>query len=79
MGMVLQSVPLTQLAAQYRFLPYEEIASVRILKQVPARLELALRDGRSIALHETWSGDLLTKESRDMLFAALRPYIPANA
>ncbi|HEX5542995.1 MAG TPA: M48 family metallopeptidase [Micromonospora sp.] len=61
------SVPLAELATQHRFLPFEEIASVTVTREVPLRAELALHDGSTLALKESWSGELLEKNSRDTL------------
>jgi Zn-dependent protease with chaperone function len=63
--------PVTELAARHRFLPFEEVASAGVAKRVPLRAELVLHDGRRIAVQETWSGEQLTKESRDVLLRVL--------
>jgi Zn-dependent protease with chaperone function len=60
-----------ELAARNWFLPYEEVASASVSKRVPLRAELVLHDGRRVAVHETWSGEQLTKDSRDVLLSVL--------
>jgi hypothetical protein len=75
---MVQSASVTAIAAHGRFIGYEEVASARIVKVVPAKVELTLHSGRAVKLHEAWSGDLLTKESRDNLFAALAPFRDAQ-
>ncbi|MBB5871167.1 Zn-dependent protease with chaperone function [Allocatelliglobosispora scoriae] len=72
MHAALGSTPIPELARRHRFLPYEEIAAVKIEKEVPVRATLTLHDGNVVALHETWTGDQLTKQSRDNLLQALR-------
>jgi len=52
------------LAERYRFLPYEEIATVVIEKRTPIRARLTLHDGRVIELREKWDGEDLEKNSR---------------
>jgi Zn-dependent protease with chaperone function len=68
---LLAAAPLAELAARHRFLPYEEVASASVAKRVPLRAELVLHDGRRVDLQETWSGEQLTKESRDVLLKVL--------
>jgi hypothetical protein len=68
---LLAQAPVAELAAQHRFLPYEELASASVAKRVPLRAELVLHDGSRIAMQETWSGEQLTKESRDVLLRVL--------
>ena len=58
-----QEAPVLELAKRYGFLPYDEIAGAVVEKETPARLRLTLHDGRSVTIHETWSGDRLTKDS----------------
>jgi hypothetical protein len=69
------SGPVADLAARHRFLPYEEIASAKLGKRVPIRVELRLHDGSAIALRGTWSGDRLTKDSDALMYEAVRPYL----
>jgi Zn-dependent protease with chaperone function len=60
-----------ELAARHWFLPYEEVASASVARQVPLRAELVLHDGRRIEVQETWSGEQLGKDSRDVLVKVL--------
>lgn len=66
------SAPVEELARRHRFLAFEDVASVTVLKEVPVRLEVGLHDGRTVKLEESWTGDLLTKQCRDNLVAGLR-------
>jgi Zn-dependent protease with chaperone function len=63
----LRSAPLTELAKRYTFVPYEEIVSVTVAKQVPLRATLLMRNGEQLELKEGWTSDLLHKQSRDVL------------
>lgn len=60
-----------ELAAGHWYVPYEEVASVTVTKRTPVRADLVLHDGRQIAVHETWTGELVTKDSRDVLLEVL--------
>jgi hypothetical protein len=64
-----------ELARRHWFLPYEEIAVAKVLKQVPVRVELTLHNGQSVSLRETWGGEDLGKGSRDVLLAAVAPFV----
>lgn len=75
----LQSGPVVELAKASWFLPYEEIGSAKIVKASPIRVDLTLRDGRTVTVHEAWTGDRLTKESSEALQAAVQPYLAAGA
>ena len=67
MKALVSAVPLTKLAEQHRFLPYEEFRKVTITKQVPIRAVIELHGGRTVELKESWTGDELHKGSRDVL------------
>ncbi len=66
---------MADLARRHWFLPYEEIAAAKITKNVPIRIELTLHNGQSMELRESWSGENLSKESRDLLRAAVAPFV----
>ncbi|GAA4679258.1 M48 family metallopeptidase [Phytohabitans rumicis] len=66
------SAPVEQIAAQHRFLPYEEITAVTFTKRVPLRADIGLHGGQTIALHETWGSELIAKDSRDLLESVLK-------
>ncbi len=68
---LLAQVRAADLAARHWFLPYEEVASATVAKKVPLRGELVLHDGRRIELQESWSGEQVTKDSRDVLLMVL--------
>ncbi|MBV1852083.1 M48 family metallopeptidase [Catellatospora tritici] len=64
---MISSTPLAELAQAHRFVPYEEITKVTVTKQVPIRATIQLHSGQTIELRESWSGDELHGESRDVL------------
>src|SRR6266508_4287574 len=72
---LVQSAPVAELARRHWFLPYEEVAAAKIVKQVPVRVELTLHNGQSVSLHETWGGEDLGNESRKILKAAVAPFV----
>lgn len=61
--LLVSSASPSQLAKDHRFLPYEEVVSARITKNVPLRIALTLHDGTTVAIHETWTGEQLGKSS----------------
>lgn len=75
---LVQSTPPSQLAKDNRYLPYEEVASVRITKNVPLRIELHLHDGTVVAVHETWTGEQLGKSTDALRGVAERLAGPAS-
>ena len=74
---LVRSAPVTELADQNQFIPYEEIAAARLIRRTPLRVELRLNDGRTVTLHETWGGGRLTADSADLLFQAVGSYLEA--
>lgn len=68
---LVSSAPVAEIAAQHQFLPFEEVVSATVQKEVPLRAELVLHGGRRVALREAWSSELLEKESRDTLLKVL--------
>ncbi|MEO3780432.1 hypothetical protein ABGB16_27180 [Micromonospora sp. B11E3] len=66
---LVESVPVAELASRHAFLPYEEVTSVTVKRQVPLKAELTLHGGRTVALQELYSSELLEKRSRDTLLA----------
>ena len=74
-----RSGSVAELASLSWFLPYEEVAAATVVKKTPIRVDLTLRDGRTVAVHEAWSGDRLTRDSADALHAAVAPYVPEGA
>ncbi|GIG09962.1 Zn-dependent protease [Catellatospora coxensis] len=74
MKAMIASMPLTKIAEMNRFVPYEEVRKVTIVKQVPIRATIELHDGRSIELKESWTGDELHKKSREVLHQVFAQY-----
>ncbi|WP_433219094.1 M48 family metallopeptidase [Dactylosporangium sp. CS-047395] len=73
---ILQSAPVAQLAKQHRFVAYEDIRAAEVLKNVPIKVRLILHSGETLELAETWTGESLDKNDRELLAAALAPYLP---
>jgi hypothetical protein len=69
----------TALAERYRFIAYEDIASVQLVKKIPVRVDIALHAGETIQLHQGWTGETLAKDSDEMLRQALAPFVTAGA
>ncbi|MFI5915889.1 M48 family metalloprotease [Dactylosporangium sp. NPDC051541] len=76
---LIRSAPVAQLARQWRFLAYEDVAAAAILKNVPIKVALTLHSGETLELAETWTGESLDKNDRELLAAALDPYLPSPA
>jgi hypothetical protein len=72
---LVNSAPAAELARRHWFLPFEEIAVAKLLKNVPVRVELTLHNGQSVSLRETWGGEDLSKDSREILRAAVAPFV----
>ncbi|MGC4803634.1 M48 family metallopeptidase [Micromonospora sp. DT233] len=66
------SVPVAELATRHPFLPYEEITSVVVRREVPLKAELTLHGGRTMAMQELFSSEFLGKHSRDALVSLFR-------
>ncbi|MBE1486374.1 M48 family metallopeptidase [Plantactinospora soyae] len=71
---LVDSAPIAELASRHQFMPFEEVATATVRKQVPLKAELVLHDGRRVALQEGWSSELLEKHSRDTLLKALKSF-----
>src|SRR5262249_57146903 len=57
---LVQSAPVAELARQYQFLPYENIARADIVKRVPMRFQITLHSGQTVAIHTQLTADHLT-------------------
>ncbi|MGC5049899.1 M48 family metallopeptidase [Micromonospora sp. DT48] len=64
---LLESTPVATLATWHQFLPYEEMRSVAVTREIPLKAELTLHDGRTVALQELYGSVLLERHSRDNL------------
>lgn len=64
---LLESTPVATLAARHQFLPYEEMVSVQVTRQIPLKAEVTLHGGRTVALQELYGSVLLERHSRDNL------------
>ncbi|MEU2610457.1 M48 family metallopeptidase [Micromonospora sp. NPDC007271] len=61
------AVPVGELASRHPYLPYEEITSVEVTREVPLKATLTLYDGRTVQVQELMSSEFLEKHSRDTL------------
>ncbi|SBT51038.1 M48 family metallopeptidase [Micromonospora narathiwatensis] len=59
--------PVGEVAARYPYLPYEEITSVEVRREVPLKATLTLFDGRVVQVQELMASEFLEKHSRDTL------------
>ncbi|MBQ1025628.1 M48 family metallopeptidase [Micromonospora sp. C95] len=64
---LLESTPVATLATRHQFLPYEELVSVNVTREIPLKAELTLHGGRTVALQELYGSELLERHSRDNL------------
>lgn len=71
---VLRSGTVVQLAAYHRFVPFDELATAVVHKEIPVKLSLEFRDGSTMELQEAWTGDTLSKDSGKQLIAHVRAY-----
>jgi Zn-dependent protease with chaperone function len=69
----------TALASQYRFVAFEEVASVQLVKKIPVRVDITLHSGETIPLHQGWTGETLAKDSDEVLRQALAPFTAGGA
>ncbi|HEY7224318.1 MAG TPA: M48 family metallopeptidase [Micromonosporaceae bacterium] len=65
-----------QFAGRYPFVAYETVVSVNVTRQSPVRVEVGLHGGATLSLQETWTGESLGKNDRDVLVAGLRSRLP---
>jgi hypothetical protein len=56
-----------ELATRHPYLPYEEITSVEVTREVPLKATLTLYDGRTVQVQELMASEFLEKHSRDTL------------
>ncbi|MEV6521346.1 M48 family metalloprotease [Longispora sp. NPDC051575] len=62
MSELLAAGPVAELAARSRWLPFEEIASTRVMKESPVQVELTLHGGGTLLVKETWGSEYLGKK-----------------
>ncbi|WP_028051259.1 M48 family metallopeptidase [Cellulomonas sp. URHD0024] len=74
---VLRSASVEQLITTHRFVPFDDLASAVVHKEIPVKLTLAFRDGSTMELQEPWTGETLSKDSAKQLIAHVRAYAPA--
>ncbi|WP_433127103.1 M48 family metallopeptidase [Micromonospora sp. CA-240977] len=69
---LVESVSMAELTAGHTFLPYEEIVSVDVKREVPLKAEVTLHGGRVMAMQELMASELLEKQSRNTLLRVFR-------
>jgi Zn-dependent protease with chaperone function len=74
---LVQSAPVAELARDNAFLPFEEIAAATVVKTTPIRVELTMRDGRTLRIFEAWTGERLAKNSSEVLHEVIKPFLAA--
>ena len=72
---LLRSGEVADIAARNRYLAFEDIREAAIIKAGPVRVDLTLHDGTVVRVHETWSGERLTKDSDQAFLAGVYPYV----
>jgi Zn-dependent protease with chaperone function len=72
---LLRSGEIQDVAARNRYIAFEDIREAVIVKAGPVRVDLTLHDGSVVTVHETWSGERLTKDSDQALLAGVYPYV----
>ncbi|MFD2767384.1 M48 family metallopeptidase [Micromonospora eburnea] len=73
---LVRAEPVSEVAARHPYLPYEEITSVEVTREVPLKATLTLYDGRVVQVQELMASEFLEKHSRDTL---LRVFERINA
>ncbi|GLW30145.1 M48 family metallopeptidase [Actinoplanes regularis] len=53
--------PPAELTARYRYVAFEDVATVRIDREVPVNATLLLHDGRTVTFQERWTSDKVGK------------------
>ena len=76
---VAQSASLEVLSRQYYFLPYEDVVAVTRTKNVPMHLQVRTHNGQTMEINQTLTGDLVTKESLQLLLTGLHSRLPASS
>ncbi|MFJ8581655.1 M48 family metallopeptidase [Micromonospora sp. NPDC093277] len=69
---LVRAEPVSEVATRYPYLPYEEITSVEVQREVPLKAALTLHDGRVVQVQELMASEFLEKHSRDTLLHVFR-------
>lgn len=68
---LVSTVPPPEIVGRNWLVRYEQVIDARIDKAVPVSAELELYDGLRLGMAETWTGQELTDDTREVLIAAL--------
>lgn len=68
---LVSTVPPPEIVGRNWLVRYEQVIDARIDKAVPVSAELELYDGLRLGMAETWTGQALTDDTREVLIAAL--------
>lgn len=71
LSQLVSTVPPPEIVGRNWLVRYELVIGAKIDKAVPVSAELELHDGLRLGLSETWTGQELTDDSREVLIAAL--------
>lgn len=63
--------PVPEIVGRNWLVRYEQVVDATIAKPVPVTAELELHDGLRLGIKETWTGQTLTDDTREVLIAAL--------
>ncbi|MFE3453936.1 M48 family metalloprotease [Nonomuraea sp. NPDC059194] len=69
---LVRSVPADELARMYRFIPYEDMASTQVTREVPLKATIGLHSGETLQLKEKMASEFLTKTCREDFAHILR-------
>jgi Zn-dependent protease with chaperone function len=75
MAALVSSAPGPELAARHRFLSFETITTAVIKTAAPVHARLTLKTGATVTIQESWTSNMLTSDSRDLLHQALTPLV----
>lgn len=63
---VVSAGPAAELAAQHRFLPYEDVVAARLVKETPVRAEFVLHNGQTVDIREGWISEMISGDCREV-------------
>lgn len=71
---LINRMSLEQITREHRYVPLESITRATVTRKIPFRISLALHDGETVTLRESWTGDRLTEDSSSVLLKLLSRY-----
>lgn len=67
--------PPPELAHRYRFIDYEQVKSVVIVKNIPLHATFTLYDDTVVAVRQKWGSIEVPRRSREALLAGIKPFV----